>query len=250
MFCSKCGTKNEAGTSFCSNCGAQLGTAVKTGKKGNLFGLAFDLLGLLLNAIIAPFKGYNKEKDNMDTKNSFIFAGIVAGCMTVINLLANMITVIKVKEYDWSSFKTVTKFKFDRLGDLNYFELIFKNLLIYAAVIAVVAGVFFLGSMIIKKQITYIKSVYITAIAVIPMAITTLFAGPVLGMLWAELGTYLPVIGMVYSCIVLCGLMNEELKLEKDIKVYFYAACLSIIFIAATEILVRIAVNSALNSLL
>ena len=96
----------------------------------------------------------------------------------------------------------------------------------------------------------YINAVYITAIAVIPMAITTLFAGPVLGMLWAELGTYLPVIGMIYSCIVLCGLMNEELKLEKDIKVYFYAACLSIIFIAATEILMRIAVSSVLNELI
>jgi len=146
--------------------------------------------------------------------------------------------------------KTVTKFKFDRLGDLNYFELIFKNLLIYAAVIAVVAGVFFIGSMIIKKQIKYIKAVYITAIAVIPMAITSLFAGPILGMLWSELATYLPVIGMVYSCVVLCGLMNEELKLEKDIKVYFYAACLSIIFIAAMEIIMRVAVSSALNSLL
>ena len=68
-------------------------------------------------------------------------------------LITSIISVIFVKKFDVSTFKYKTSIDFSQILELDYISLIGKNLLIYAGIIAGIALIYYLASLIIKKEV-------------------------------------------------------------------------------------------------
>jgi hypothetical protein len=122
-----------------------------------------------------------------------------------------------------------TTWNWSNLKELNYLNLIGKNFLMYAGAIVAIALTFFLASLIIKKEINFIKSLSIAATSVIPAVVGAMILSPILSLMYAPLGIIISVVGLVYSIIILYELVNTELKLEGEQKVYFNLICFGIL---------------------
>ena len=188
---------------------------------------------MILTVIIKPFTSFKEELNKFnDFKNSSILALVVAGGATVLNLISSMLNAVIVKSYHWVSLETETKFVWENIKELNYLELIGKNFIIYLAIIAAVAGLYYIASLILKKQISFARLLGIASLAVVPMLIATLFLSPVLSLVWAELSMPATIIGAVYTIVLLYEAVNKEIQLEGNAKYYFNLICFSILGIA------------------
>lgn len=261
MKCSKCGTQNDEGLEICVNCGNTLENEElivdqksindsnnnvdqqiveqpinqinkeenkmdSTKKMGDL-----NFVKYIISSIVKPFQNFKEEEEKLcDTKTSLILGGIVAVAMMIINLLSSMISVIFAKSFDVSSYKYKTTIDFSNLADLDYLSLIFKNLFIYVAIIAVIALVYYLAALVVKKSANYIKFLSITTTSIIPFAITSLIISPILGKIWAPLSIIVTVAGAVYAILIFIYLIKEEVNFDKkDKEIYFNLVCMTIL---------------------
>ena len=231
MFCSKCGEKNEEGSKFCKGCGAILGdvgakASSAVPKSVGATKESFNFFTYLLGILFKPFTSFKKnEKELSETKNSFILGAIATGLMALVLILSTVIVVAKIT--DWQGLKYI-----------KWFDVILKNLALYACVILAIPGIFYLGGLVIKKQLSYTKFLSITSTAFVPYAIIQ-FAAAILGLIWSPLGVIAQFLGFIYLASILCTLMDSELKLEKEERIYFYTVCftvlLSVIYFVSTE---------------
>ena len=240
MNCPKCGTNNMEGTKFCSNCGTNLvgGTSKKS------FGcMVMDYLKFLLDALIKPFKTYNDKKAELsDNKHVFILTGVVSVAMMLLTLIRSMITIC-ISTNLWTG---KTTFELSNLKYLDWVSLIFKNLLIFAAVIYVIAGVYYLATLIIKKEVKYTKLLAIACVSVIPFTAAALFLAPLMAYIWDILMLALFVAGIVYSIMILVCLFREEVKFDNvQTEAFFNLSCLTIILTAGIYLMVRLLLSSA-----
>lgn len=276
MVCPKCGGNNIDGSTFCISCGTNLNelqqsinvtqaimpnvqsepvaaqapaTPSQQVYRNNTQAATLDLASYAVNSLVKPVDAFKAEANNFsDIKNSGIFALIVAGIMTFINLITTMLLTARTYTYDWNKGYTYV-WKFDKLKDLNYIQLIGKNFLIYLAIIAAIAIVYYIGSLIIKKQLNFGKSVAISATALIPSMIGIMLLAPISSLIWADLSIIFSIIGFIYSFIVLYELMNSELNLNGNIKVFFNAACLSVLVVTSYYILMKVIANALVSGL-
>ena len=192
---------------------------------------SLNFISFILNVLLKPITSIKEEINKFnDTKTSLIFALIVAGATTVINLVKTMFAVVRVKGYDWSRRQNTTTWTWDNLKNLQWGDLIVKNFLLYAGILLAIALVYFLASTIVKKQASFKKLLGIASITVIPFILASIILSPILGMIYAPLGMIATVIGAVYSILLLIDSVNRELALEdNDAKIYINLACLSIL---------------------
>ncbi len=200
--------------------------------------------------LLKPFTAL-KEKLNLfnEFKNSAILALIVSGITTVINLLTSMFNVIRVKSFDWSSGDYKTTWVWDNLTELNYIEIIGKNFLICLGVIFAIAVVYYIASLIVKKQVNFSRLVAISTFAIIPALISSLILSPLASVIWIQLAMPVAIIGAMYTLVLLYEGMNHEIKLEGDIKYYFNCICLSILLIAGYYLCVNLVIGSITSEL-
>lgn len=55
---------------------------------------------------------------------------------------------------------------------------------------------------------------------------------PILGAIWEPLSIIFSILGLVYSVIVLYELINSNLDLDSDMKIYFNLLCFGILLVA------------------
>lgn len=268
MICPNCGNENNESSSFCVKCGANLKEVKKeevkeevpntenstvvekptvnetpknvdTPKKSSG---TFNYIKFIIAFLTAPFKGFKDNEDYLsDTKNSLIISGGMAVIMMLINLITSMINAIFAKTFDYSTFSYKTKVDFGRLGDLDYGSLIFKNLLIYAGIIAAVAVVYFLFAMLFKKKANYIKLLSSTAISLLPTVIGSMFIAPILGKIWSPLAVVVSVASITYTIAILITLINDQVKLEdKNCAIYYHALSITVLLTAGYYILINV----------
>lgn len=182
-------------------------------------------------ALIKPIKTFEAEETKLsETKNSFILAGIVAVVMMLIGLITNIINTVFVETIDFTTYEPKTTIDFSYLENLDWITLIFKNLLIYAAIILGIAAVYYIGSLIVKKAISFTKTLSITATAVLPYVVLGMLVSPILGKIWEPLSIITMVGGAVYSVIIFFSLIKNEIVLNNpDLEVYFHLACMTIL---------------------
>ena len=266
MICENCGTENSSEYSFCMKCGHELkpnqnkevenleiieennkpNQVIETPTQENQNinnqnnqnqpnnlkqNNNISYVKYVIDFIKQPFKTFKENESNLiDKKTSLIFSGIVAVVMMVITLLKAMIMSVFSKTYDFSSLSTKTVIDFSRLENLDYVSLIFKNLIIYVAIIAIIALVYYIVSLVMKKNTDYFKMLVLTSTSIIPFIISGMLLAPILGIIWSLLGVVATIIGAVYSLLIFINLIDDEFKLESiDKKIYFHLICLSII---------------------
>lgn len=237
MKCKECKCENKENAKYCVNCGKEL--KAKKGKKEekqeiiekeqkqNFTSMMKSCFYDLKDYLLKPLEA-SKSKDTEDIKKVAINGAIISLVMTIITLFKTMISVVRVTEFSWLK-GSVTVWRFENLKNLNYFSLIFKNFFIYALVILALAFVFYVGSLIIKKQVSYQKYVSFVLISFIPTILGGMILTSLISIISIHLGVIVAILSSVYTITILVTLINDELKLEGYQKVLFNAICFGVI---------------------
>ena len=201
----------------------------------------FNFLTYFLAVILKPISSYEEEKDKFDTKNTVILSIICVAFMTIINIISTIIFTARVSSLisGYSS-----SWDFSRIKYINFFQVFGKSLGGSVAVILAIAGAFYIGSLIIKKEVKFMKCLSIVVTSIIPVIIGYLLIAPILGLLWGVLQLIVSVVSIAYFIIILYELMNKELKLENNMKVYFNLACFSTLIIVGYYVTLKFLLNS------
>lgn len=192
-----------------------------------------NFMMFIIAILIKPFTSFKEEENKLENfKNSAILSLIMVGIMTVIKLLSSMLSVVRVADYAWGKGMTYS-WKFENLKNLNYLNVIGKNALIYACIIFIIGLLFFLAGLVIKRDLSFPKSLAISAVSIIPAVLGIMILSPLLSLIYAPLGIIISVIGVIYTVIILYELTSDEYMLEENNKIYFYLICFSIIGVIA-----------------
>lgn len=219
------------------------------GQQSNAGVAPLNYIMYLIAILLKPIKCFKEEENKLNNpKTSFILVLIITGVMTVSNFLHTVITTVRVANYSWSEGYTYS-WDFSRMKNINYLEVIGKNFLIYAGIILSIAVVFYLGSLVIKKNLNFIRTLSISATSVIPAVIGSMILSPILGLIWSPLSMVFIIIGLVYSFVILYELINSDLQLEGDIKIYFNAICFGILIVAGYYVYINLLVSSISSGL-
>lgn len=282
--CIKCGADNMANTKFCVKCGnsmqiqpvnqmnvvqpmvsqqptvapvspvpTQVNTTqnvVPVNSNQNSVG-KMNYFKYMINAFLKPYDSFKKEENNLSVfKNSAILSLILVGILTVLNLISTMINSVRVTSF-WTD---ETKWVWENLKDVEYFKVIGQTLLIYLGVIAAISGVYYLASLVIKKNSSFVKLLSATATSFIPFAIATSILSPLLSLIHSYIGLAVTVAGFIYFLITLLELFNELIVIDnKNTRIYFHMVCLSILLIGGIFIIYKFvlgSITSGLGSLL
>jgi len=267
MKCLKCGESNAQNAKFCASCGAELikkeknetkvkeetkdninkKVVEKNNKKVDIMANIKDCLNYLKKLVIKPKENYKEHKNKLNNLvTASVLTGLVSLAMVIINLIKNMIAISKVTNYSWEG--TTTSWEFSRISELNFLELIFKNFLIYALVILAIAVVYYIASLIIKNELNINESIIISCSSIVPIVIGTMVLAPILGLIWGHLSVIVSVASSIYGITILYELINDEIKLKDDKKIYFNVICFAILIIAVYFIGINM-VSNALTDL-
>ena len=239
MFCPKCGEKNVEGARFCAKCGANFEevigvpsktikkeVVVKKVKKENTENIVGDIFKHMITASFKPFDAFKKSSKKLSTPNySLIYSAFVCGIAWILSIISTIFSAAKTTSFGWTG--TITTWNFARL---NYIKIIFVNLLVYVALVAAIAGVYCLASLVVKKTISYTKMLAITCTAIMPYIIGAVFLAPLFSLIHSNIGAFFAIAGLVYSVLIFFGLINEEIGFEKkEHSLYFHLICVGVL---------------------
>lgn len=275
MICSKCGANNIEGSSFCIKCGANLKEIqqsqsfnrepiqsqqqVSVQQENQIYNQqqvntqqniqktnegSLNYFSYIIAVLLKPFKSFNEEEVKLsNAKNSLILTLIITIAMTLVNLVTTIFTTVRVSDFNWSSGYTYS-WQWENLKYINWGSAIGKNFFIYLCAIFAVAAVFYIGSLIVKRELNFIKSLSITVTSILPAIICSMIISPLIGKIWSPLSIVFTSVGIIYSLIILYELMNTELKLDKDKKIYFNLVCYGILTIAGYYAFIKLFASS------
>ncbi len=288
MKCLKCGVENENGAKFCVNCGSPLedGTINDSNIELNLtnnqmnnvqqnvnnmsninnsnmtnnnFNIsnnsvvksiaAFPFVQYCINLLLKPYDTFKKNEENLNnSKNSIILTVIVTLLATIATLISTIISSIRVPSYTISKGYTY-KWDFGQLKNVQFANIVFKNIIMFALIIGAIALVFYLGSMVIKKNTNFFKLLGISAGSMIPYILGSILLSTIFSIIWAPLGTAIETISIIYTLIILYELINLELNLPIEQKIYFNLICFSILLVGGNFIYDRFITTSVTKSI-
>lgn len=283
MNCPNCGTTNNHDFKFCIKCGETLERAntplnqsivnekvltdqpvqvqqslqstptvnIYQHSTTNIDSATINFTKYIISFLLKPFETYKQNESKLENvKNGLILSGIVAGILMIVNFLTAMMSSIFVKTMDYSTFKYKTEFDLSGLKNLDYLSLIVKNLLIYFCIILAIAVVYYLGTLVVKKSINFIKILSISASSIIPYVIIGNIVSLILGKIWNPLLIVATVIGIVYSVIIFVLLISDNINFEeKDMTVYFHLVCMSILGTAGYYTYIKIFTSGITNQI-
>lgn len=205
---------------------------------------------IILAVILKPFTAFKEELKKFNSfKNSAIMSLIISGISTLIKLITTMLNSVMVKNYDWSSGGYQTTWTWENLKEIKYLEVVGKNFLIYLGVIVTITVVYYIASLIVKKQTNFSRLLGISALAVTPLLICSLALSPLLALIWTKLAMPVTLIGTVYTIVLVYEGMNNEVLAEGNAKYYFNLVCLSILGIAAYYLCMKAFMSSITGGL-
>lgn len=204
---------------------------------------------LIISFILKPFSTF-KERSNIfnNLKSSITLTTIISVITTVINLIMTMISSIFVKTLDIKTFKYKTTIVWENLKEIEYFKIIFQQLLTVIIIIFAIAIIYYLASLIVKKNANFSKFLGIAAISVVPLLICNLLLEPLAVLIFPKISTAISIIGLVYTIIILYENINSEVLLDGNMKYYFNLICLSILAITGYYLLINTVTSSVEDS--
>lgn len=216
----------------------------------NSFVFSFkNCLLLILSFILKPFTTF-KEKNNAFNaiKNSMLLTLIIAGVSSIINLFMNMISSIFVKTLDIKTFEYKTTIVWENLKEIKYFQLIFKEFITIVIIILAISIIYYLASLIIKKNANFSKFLGISALSIVPLLVCNILLKPLTVLIFPKISIAISIIGLVYTIIILYENINSVILLDGNMKYYFNLICLSIIAIAGYYLLINTTISSVHDS--
>lgn len=203
-----------------------------------------NFIGFIKDMFLKPTSSIEENAATLkDSKSTFIFAGIISLSVMICNLVSTMISTIFSKKYDFWTQKYNWNISFSNLDSLDYTQLVLVDLLQYAIMILGIAGIYYLATLVLKKNITYTKTLGIVSLAVIPNVILS-FVGSILGIVWNPFSIFIGSAASVYTILILIVSFKNILKINDFDKIVFY----NVILLAIIKILEYIVFTSQLFS--
>jgi hypothetical protein len=204
----------------------------------------FDLKYMFNKTIKFIKSPLTAKKENLekydDIKEAGIYAVFVSLLVVIANLVTTMLNTIVTRTYTGS-----IELSFDGLGDLKYLDLIFVNFLWYIGVIVVIALVYFIVMKIKDMKANYGRLLYITTGSIISYYLAITLVAPIITLISPKLyliNIIVSLSALMYGMIVFYELVNEELKLTGDKKIFFNMVC-TIILVIILVVGIRIYLN-------
>lgn len=196
------------------------------------------LFKTILNTIIKPVSITKEELSIFDDfKASGITAVLVTVLATVIFLIKTIIGIVRVQNYSDNKYT----WNWDMLKYFDFFKYLGTMLLVFAGIIVLLAGTYYVASLIIKKKTKFQKLLALCAISILPVIISTTILSPILTKIYLPLGLITSGAGIIYTIVILFEHVNKELSLDDDKKVYVNLASLAafilIAYFVATKIM-------------
>lgn len=244
MKCKNCGHENEMTSKYCIKCGGEIvNTPIQETTKGEgkqeyvnpvnktnkTEGTNYMLL--IMSILLKPITTIKSKLDKFDDmKFSILFTVIISGVITVIKFLTSIFSVLINKKYNWLTGERSISWNWEAIKKIKWFEIINKNLFFYVGVLLAIAAVYYLSSLIVKKNASFQRLLGIASISIIPMIILTFVISPIMGIISSTLGFLISVVGIIYTILLLIDGINRELKFEdEDARLYTNLICLSIL---------------------
>ena len=256
MNCLNCGNINDPNTISCTQCGNPIQTfnpvpeapvvepipqtpPMMTSPMPNAYpnpGVksGFDFAAMFAFVLALLMRPVTAFKEGLDKHDNIKFAGVLAlvtaGIFTVVRLLSAIYNVVYVPKSSggWWSEPEPAKWVWDNAKELKFLDIIFNNFITFAVIMAAIAGVYYVASKIIKKEVSFNKLLIVAAISLIPVLTMFFVLMPILGLILSEeslmtirIMIVLMTSGIVYSFVVLMQGLNEVMKYEdNNLKAY------------------------------
>ena len=185
-------------------------------KKTNIFKL-----------LIKPITEINYINQN----KNFLLIIITIISLTISNLINTMVNNIWKINVDLYTGKIIREFNIKNLSNLNYVDLLLKDLFIYAGILLGIIIIYYFASLIVNKRIGFKKISNIVCYSIYPFIIGVFIITPFLSLLFYDLKIVLNIIFIIYSLSILTININKELNINNNINLYLNAVCLSLTFI-------------------
>lgn len=181
----------------------------------------------IFKLLIKPITEINYINQN---KNLLLIIITIISLMVgnLINTMINAIWKINVDIYTGS---IVREFNIKNISNLNYVNLLLKDLFIYAGLLLGIIIIYYFASLIVNKRIGFKKISNIVCYSIYPFIIGCFIISPLISLLFYELKVILDIIFIIYSLTILTINMNKELDIRDNIKLYLSFVCLSLVFI-------------------
>ena len=201
----------------------------------------------ILGIFLKPYDKYKEEENKIsDYKNIVIIAGILIGAMTILQLLFSCINAVRVTSF-WNN---ETTWVWENLKNVAFFKTILISILLNAGIIAAIAGVYYLASLVIKKEVKFNKLLAGSLVAYIPFGIISSLITPLLSLIYVPFSIISSIVGFIYMLAILLVIYNELIVIEdKNKRIYFHLICLSILIVGIGFIGYKIILGSIANGL-
>lgn len=240
MKCKKCGTEVASNTAFCPECGEKIVKTTKKTEKVEENNQNVEAVNIsnnkemekLKEIVTNPLKTIEKNVKNIKTpKKLCIFTIALAGVMTILNFFRVLFANVWVKQWSMQQMQYITKFDLSVIRRLNYGNLIFKQFFMYVVLLLMIAFVFYIVTLALKKDADYFDFLAVTLLAVIPNILFSHLITPILELFHANLGVISNTIGTLFTIFIFYEVLNTKISFkEKDKKMYFYVICFAIIY--------------------
>jgi len=242
MKCLNCGAEINEDEKKCSECGKEIESKKERkyipNNEFDFMSTVVSCLNFILGVFLKPVT-YLKSKidDYFDFKKTGILVLLVSLARMILNLLGSMISAVFVKEVNFWTGATKFTVSFERLKNLKYFDLIFKQFFGFIIVIAAVAGIYYIVSLIMKKSVNYFKLVAVSTVSFVPFIISS-FVSVIVSYIYTPASLFLIVAAFIYSIFTFVNGIDNEVKFDdSNFKVYFHGICLVTLFIISYYIL-------------
>ncbi len=248
MKCPNCGKENIENAKFCVGCGKSLIPVENVEvlsqeaspnkienvprKESQTSSVSLNYIMYFIGFLYQPFKVYEEEKEKLkDSKNGIIVTAIAAIIIMITHLLTTILTVLFVSDYSFEKGGYVTTLELENLKNIPYFSVIGKGLLMGIGLIFILTITFYIGTLIMKKEKNFFEILVISASASFPFAIISLLLSNLLSLIYLPLGTIFLLVGFLYFFLIYYELINENIELDKNKKLYLNTLCFLIAFV-------------------
>lgn len=208
----------------------------------------------ILMGLIRPKSNFKEsEMELSSTSNSFILTGIISAMIMVINLVISVCTTLFTKSAQtcFMGYCVGEDLSFaDKFKSIQWWPLIWQYIVIPAGIILLIAGIYYIVSLIFKKNLNFAKLLSISALGVAPALVAVVLVSPLLGLMWAPASIIVSATGFIYSLIILLTLFYKEFNFEEDDKfILFNLISVFIIIVIAYFVVNQVIQQSITSSL-
>ena len=152
----------------------------------------------IFNFLIKPTTEI-KYANTSSSKSNIILLIITIISLTIGNLINNIINIVWENKYNIWSGEITKEFNIKNLSNLNYVDLLLKDLFIYAGILLGIIIIYYFASLIVNKRIGFKKISSIICYSLYPFIIGIFIITPLLSLLFSDFKLILTIIFTIYT---------------------------------------------------